>query len=332
MLGGVLVYFGVRAITQGNTSAAAANADRVIAVEKQAGIYVEDDLQAAVVDSESLSTVANWIYIWGHWPVIVAVLVWLLLRVPDQFLVYRNAMLISGLVGIVIFAAFPVAPPRLLDLGLVDTVAAQSQAYRALQPPAIVNQYAAMPSFHVGWDLLIGIAMVRECRRLWLRVVGCLLPLAMAWSVVVTANHYLLDSIVGSVIVLGALSLAVRLHRGRYLGEPAEENNRRASTSSPSDMSKDVDGSRCTDPASTKTSRRTRASSRLTALRRQGRSAVLTGPTGIDEGAVTGDARSRVPVETSGYQDRLSDSARPPCRGRVCRCGPFVRTGGPGSR
>ncbi|MGH3477228.1 MAG: phosphatase PAP2 family protein [Nocardioidaceae bacterium] len=215
VLGGVLVYFGVRAITQGNTSAAAANADRVIAVEKQAGIYVEDDLQAAVVDSESLSTVANWIYIWGHWPVIVAVLVWLLLRVPDQFLVYRNAMLISGLVGIVIFAAFPVAPPRLLDLGLVDTVAAQSQAYRALQPPAIVNQYAAMPSFHVGWDLLIGIAMVRECRRLWLRVVGCLLPLAMAWSVVVTANHYLLDGIVGSAIVLGALALAVFLRRRR---------------------------------------------------------------------------------------------------------------------
>ena len=71
-----------------------------------------------------------------------------------------------------IVATFPVAPPRLMDLGFVDTVTLRAEAYRVLQPPSLTNQYAAMPSFHVGWDLLVGIALVREGRRTWTRVVG----------------------------------------------------------------------------------------------------------------------------------------------------------------
>ena len=213
--GGVVLYFGVRALTQGDPRSAAENAERVIAVERHLGFYAEQRMQDAVLDSDRLSTLANWIYIWGHWPVIIAVLIWLGSRNPDRFLVYRDAMLISGAVGMVIFATFPVTPPRLMDVGLVDVVSEESHAYRALQPPSVVNQYAAMPSFHVGWNLLVGIAMVREGRWLWQRVVGCLLPVAMSWSVVVTANHYLLDGVVGVVIVLAALAGATRLHQRR---------------------------------------------------------------------------------------------------------------------
>jgi membrane-associated phospholipid phosphatase len=213
--GAIVVYFGVRTLTEGSPSTANRNAGWIIDVEQWMGIYVEPTMQSYVVDRDWLSTVANWVYIWGHWPVIVAVLVWLAVRVPDRFVLYRNAMLISGLIGIVIFATFPVAPPRLLDLGLIDTVTEQSHAYRVLQPPSLVNQYAAMPSFHAGWDLIMGIALVREGRRQWVRVVGYLLPLAMALSVVVTANHYLLDVVVGAAIVVGALVLASHLHRLR---------------------------------------------------------------------------------------------------------------------
>lgn len=213
ILGGVVVYFGVRTLTEGSPSTADGNAGRIIDLERQLGIHVESAMQEFVVERDWLSKAANWIYIWGHWPVIIAVLVWLAVRVPDRYRVYRNAMLISGLVGIVIFAAFPVSPPRLLDLGLVDTVTEQSHAYRVLQPPSLVNQYAAMPSFHAGWDLLMGIALIREGRRLWVRVIGGLLPITMALSVVVTANHYFLDVAVGTAIVVGALALALRLHR-----------------------------------------------------------------------------------------------------------------------
>jgi membrane-associated phospholipid phosphatase len=63
--------------------------------------------------------------------------------------------------------------------------------------------------------LLMGIALVREGRRLWVRVLGCLLPIAMALSVVVTANHYLLDVVVGMAIVVGALVVAHWMHQRR---------------------------------------------------------------------------------------------------------------------
>jgi membrane-associated phospholipid phosphatase len=211
VVGAIVVYFGVRTLTEGSPSTATRNADRIIDLEQRLGIHVESAMQAYVLDRDGLAKAANWVYIWGHWPVIIAVLVWLAVRMPDRFTLYRNAMLVSGLVGLVIFATFPVAPPRLLDVGLIDTVTQQSHAYRVLQPPSLVNQYAAMPSFHAGWDLLMGIALVREGRRVWVRVLGCLLPLAMALSVVVTANHYLLDVAVGATIVVGALAFAAWL-------------------------------------------------------------------------------------------------------------------------
>lgn len=215
VVGGILVYFGVRALTQGDPSAADRNALQVIAFEKRLGIYAEAQLQQTIGDGGLWSTLANWVYIWGHWPFIVAVLVWLFVRSPDRFALYRNALLISGAVGLVIFAVYPVTPPRLLDIGLIDTVAEQSTAYRTLQPPSLVNQYAAMPSFHVGWNLLMGVALAIEGRQLCLRALGCLLPLAMALSVVVTANHYLLDGLVGSGIALASLGLAVHWQRRR---------------------------------------------------------------------------------------------------------------------
>jgi membrane-associated phospholipid phosphatase len=213
VLGAIVVYFGVRTLTEGSPDAAARNAGWVMDAERWLGIHVEAAMQGFVVDRAWLSKAANWVYIWGHWPVIIAVLAWLIVRSPDRFLLYRNAMLISGLVGIVIFAAFPVAPPRLVDVGLVDTVTEQSHAYRVLQPPSLVNQYAAMPSFHAGWDLLMGVALVREGRTLLPRVIGCVLPVAMALAVVVTANHFILDVVAGTSIVALALVVATYLMR-----------------------------------------------------------------------------------------------------------------------
>jgi hypothetical protein len=211
----VATYFLVRSLTAGSAPVAERNADLLVGLERSVGLFVERDFQRLVLEVDGAVPVLNAIYIWGHWPVIAAVLGWLAWRRRDAFLVYRNALLISGLVGMVIVAAFPVAPPRLMDLGFLDTVTAQSEAYRVLQPPSFTNQYAAMPSFHVGWDLLMGIALVREGGRAWLRVVGIALPLLMLVTVVATGNHYLVDAVVGDAIVLTSLSVATWHHRRR---------------------------------------------------------------------------------------------------------------------
>jgi membrane-associated phospholipid phosphatase len=128
----------------------------------------------------------------------------------------RNAFLISGAIGLVCFALFPVAPPRLLDEGWVDTVTERSEAYRVLQPPVFVNQYAAMPSLHVGWDLLIGISLVRLARRRTVKALGVVLPAAMFLATVLTANHYIIDGAAGAALALGALWAAYRLRTWSY--------------------------------------------------------------------------------------------------------------------
>ena len=211
ILGFVVVYFAVRGRTEGGVARADENARRVLDVESWLGVDVERQVQDTVEDSHLLTAFMNWVYIWGHWPVIAATLLWLVLRHPARYRLTRNAILVSGAVGMVVFATFPVTPPRLLEIGLVDTVTQYSTSYRVLQPAGFVNQYAAMPSLHMGWDLLIGMAIVACATRWWVRGLGALLPLFMAWAVVATANHYVLDAVAGVVLVLVAFVVARRL-------------------------------------------------------------------------------------------------------------------------
>src|SRR5207245_6943769 len=112
----------------------------------------------------------------------------------------RDAFCSAGTVGSIIFVTSPVAPPRLAGVGVVDTVTMYSHAYRVLQPPAFVNQYAAVPSLHFGWDLLIGIALVREAKWLPARIFGAIVPALMCAAIVVTANHYIFDAMAGGVV------------------------------------------------------------------------------------------------------------------------------------
>lgn len=212
---GVFLYFGVRGLTAGNPEAAVQNAHALVAWESRLGLYCEPALQDLMGRLGWSFTVLNWIYIWGHWPVITAVLLWLVLRHPEGYRIIRNAMLASGAAGLVVFALYPVAPPRLANLGLLDTVTNYSSSYRVLQPAAFVNQYAALPSLHVGWDLLIGIALFTYSGHRVIRLVGISLPVLMATAVLGTANHYVIDVVAGIVLVLVCLVVVVWIERRR---------------------------------------------------------------------------------------------------------------------
>ena len=205
-----LTYFGVRNLTVGAADEALANARRLAELERDVGVAWEAALQGAVVGSDTLTTLFNWIYIWGHWPVIVTAGVLLYRLRPERYLLLRNAMFISGAIGFLFFALLPLAPPRLVDPALVDTVTLHSDSYRALQPPGLTNQYAAFPSLHFGWNLLVGIAVWGATSNVALRVVAVVGPAAMAAAVVATANHYVLDVAAGMAVVLVALLVVQR--------------------------------------------------------------------------------------------------------------------------
>ena len=212
---GIFVYFRVRGLTEGSEDVAVRHARDIAELEGDLGIHIEPSVQSPVETSEVAETLANWIYIWGHWPVIVATMIWLAWRHRNIFLRLRNGMLVSGGIGLVIFASFPVAPPRLADQGLVDTVTRSSESYRVLQPPEFVNQYAAMPSLHAGWDLLVGIAIFTAASTTWLRVVGVVMPVAMAYAVMATGNHFFFDVVAGVALALVGHVAALALERRR---------------------------------------------------------------------------------------------------------------------
>ena len=202
ILTAILLYFGVRGLTEGDVSSAVKAGLEILAFEERIGLDLEHWAQGLIVDNDALVAFSNWVYIWGHWPVISLVLVWTYLTNRSAFLTLRNAMFISGAIGLVIFMSYPVAPPRLLEVGLMDTVSEFSNSYRILQPPDLVNQYAAVPSLHVGWNLLIGITIFTSTRRIWLRAIGVIIPVLMAISVVVTANHFVIDGFLGAIVAL----------------------------------------------------------------------------------------------------------------------------------
>ncbi len=202
----IVLYFGVRGLIATRIEVAYRNAERVIALERWTGVFVEPKLQAAVTTHGWIANTVSYIYIYGHWPVLLATLLWLLIRHRDAYPTFRNAMLLSGTIGLVIFAVFPVAPPRFLTAyGFIDTVTQETEAYRVLQPPAFVNQYAAVPSLHFGWNLLMGIAVASLAGHRIMRLFGWLMPVLMLAAIVLTANHYLFDGLVGGVIALLSL-------------------------------------------------------------------------------------------------------------------------------
>ncbi|MFE7750587.1 phosphatase PAP2 family protein [Streptomyces sp. NPDC057428] len=211
----VIAYFGVRGLTDSSRTRALHDAGSIQSAERHLHLDWESSLQSLVVDHHAVTRVLNWIYIFGHWPVITVTLLWLLYRSPGLYARVAGAMLLSGAVGLVTFAAFPVAPPRLAGLGLTDTVTQQSHAYRLLQPPAFTDQYAAMPSLHVGWNLLMTLAVLAATRKVWLRVLAVALTVAMDATVVLTANHYVVDAVAGAALAHLSWYAAGRLQERR---------------------------------------------------------------------------------------------------------------------
>jgi hypothetical protein len=199
-------YFGVREVVEGSTRAATANADRVLRVERWIGIDFERSAQRFVLDHPDLVEVCNRAYVWLHWPFLIVALVFVFRR--DRLAYHRlfGALVASGIVGLVVFAAFPVSPPR-FEPGFVDTVSQAERQHFLPYPSGWSNRFASMPSFHAGWTLVAGLVLASTIRSRFLKVIAWLPGPLVAVAVVVTGNHYVLDVVAGCAIAVGALVL-----------------------------------------------------------------------------------------------------------------------------
>jgi membrane-associated phospholipid phosphatase len=136
--------------------------------------------------------------------VLIAVAVWLFWTRPLAYRWFRNAFLISALLGLSIYVVLPMAPPRYLP-GFTDTLKTAGFDVDGSSVGLFYNPYAAMPSLHVGWALLAGLVVISSARVRWLRVAGAALPVLMALCVLMTGNHFLLDVLAGAAIAVVSL-------------------------------------------------------------------------------------------------------------------------------
>jgi len=213
-----VLYYMVRGFVVERAFEATSRAVRIFELEKHLGIWFwETKMQAWVMSSEILVQLFNNIYVYAHFPLIIIIGLWLFFFHRERYVLLRNAFLISGGIGLIIFNLLPTAPPRLLPWPLsdqvVDTMFAFSRVNYDMQPEAFVNHYAAMPSLHFGWNLLLGIGIILTVRHRVGTAFGVIMPAAMFLAVVVTGNHFMLDVLAGTVVALIGLGVAILIQR-----------------------------------------------------------------------------------------------------------------------
>ena len=207
-----------RALGGSDPAGAARHAELLLAAEAAVGLDVEGALSRAVAASSAASVVTAYAYALLHYTVTPAVLLWLWRRHPAHYAGARTALLAATGVALVCYWLLPVAPPRLLSPEFPDVLAltadigwwgAEASAPRGLG--GLTNQYAALPSMHVGWAVWCGLFGWRLGRSRVARVAALAYPLVVTVVVVATANHWVVDAVAGAAVVL----LAVRLTAGR---------------------------------------------------------------------------------------------------------------------
>jgi hypothetical protein len=209
-----LVYKLGRQLATGHTGEAFHNARQVWDLERAVHLPGEGAVQSLLLHGDGLAQIANTYYATVHFPITAAFLIWLYLRRPAHYVWARRVLAVLTSAALVLPFVYPLAPPRMLAAThLVDT--AHVYGPSVYGPPSsdhLSNQFAAMPSLHFGWALMVAIGLIVATRSRW-RWLWLLHPLVTLLVIVGTANHYWLDAIVATAMLGGALALIHRPQR-----------------------------------------------------------------------------------------------------------------------
>jgi membrane-associated phospholipid phosphatase len=203
--GAYWLYRLVRGLVDGRAGTAFDNARDIVGFEQRAHLFFEPKVQAFAEAHHILIDFASWAYVNSHFVVTTLMLAWIYLRRNERFYFVRNMFMVSMAIALVLYMVFPTAPPRFLPgLGFTDSVA----AFTGVKPESgsenlLFNPYAAVPSMHVCFALMLGVPMARMVRRRLAAVLWSAYPLVIGWAVIATANHWWVDT------ALGALTAAV---------------------------------------------------------------------------------------------------------------------------
>jgi hypothetical protein len=198
---GYWVYSLIRNGVPAREGAALTRAVQVLNFERHLHIAVEHSANLALASVHWLSLTADYWYATMHFIVTLAVLGWLWRWHPLRYRAARTVLVATNLVALIGFWTFPLAPPRMLIArGFIDTVVRDHiwGSWGSSGIDAASNQFAAMPSMHIGWSLWCAIVIVSVARRRWVKTLAVLYPIVTFAVIVGTANHFVLDAVGGA--------------------------------------------------------------------------------------------------------------------------------------
>lgn len=216
LMGALLMAYRLgRHLIDGRPAQAMEHARSVWDLERLLHLPGEDTLQRWALGWDGWVPPANQYYVSVHFPLTGLFLAWIWWRHRPAWPRVRAAIVLSTVAALVIHAVYPLAPPRLLSsVRVLDLMNLYGpSAYSEKPGEGLANQFAAMPSLHVGWALLVAWGVIRYGRGRW-RWPAVAHPVLTTLVVVMTGNHYWLDGIIGAAVVVAAVAVTVRLEPG----------------------------------------------------------------------------------------------------------------------
>jgi hypothetical protein len=195
------LYRIVRGVVDGQAVAAFEHARYLIHVEQSAGLFFEPSVQNWAQGLGWPIAVANWMYVNSHFVVTTTFLAWLYLARNQAFYFVRNMFMVAMGLALVLYLAYPTAPPRFMpEFGFADTVADFVGKGAENTANLLYNPYAAVPSMHVAFALMVGIPAAKLVRHRTLKVLWLAYPGIVSFVVVATGNHFWLDAALGAAV------------------------------------------------------------------------------------------------------------------------------------
>ncbi len=224
-----LVYEVARGLADSKRADAIAHGQWIIDLERSTHTFFEADLQA-FFSANWIVDFANQVYLNAQFSIALGFLVWLYLFRNESYYFVRNMFVVSMGLALVGYTLYPTAPPRMFpDYGFVDTINDFSNVnHDSGLAKILINPYAAVPSMHCAFAMMIGATGFKVCRNGFAKAFWGTWPFLVTWVTIVTANHYWVDAVLGWMVALTAALVAQRLARTRpevwsFRARPARE-------------------------------------------------------------------------------------------------------------
>jgi len=213
--GAYWLYRLVRGLVYDQTVVAFAHANQIVHLERTLHVFAEPSIQHWAMRMDPLEDFTSWMYINSHFVITTVTLAGIYLFRNEHFYFVRNMFMVGMLLALVGYVIYPTAPPRLLpELGFTDSVANYTGVSEQ-SVNALFNPYAAVPSMHVCFSLMLSVPMIRISKHLWIKLLWACYPPLITFVVISTGNHWIFDAVTGALVAGISALAAVAFARAR---------------------------------------------------------------------------------------------------------------------